>query len=302
VRVGVVDIGSNSTRLLVAEAGDGTVTELQRESVVTRLGDGVDANRRLRDDAQERVLVVLERYAEAIAAHACERTTALMTSAVRDAANGGAFAAAVRERGGVHGRTLTGDEEAELTFAGATAARPAEERSALLVIDLGGGSTELVLGDGFHVSTQVGVVRHGERHVHGDPPRPEELERLRADARGTIEAAVPMQERARVRAAVAVAGTATSCGAVDLALEPYDARRVEGHVLSRARLVELRDRLAVLPLPARRQVPGLHPDRAPTIVPGIVILLEVLAAFGLDAVQISDRDLLWGAALRLAAT
>jgi exopolyphosphatase / guanosine-5'-triphosphate,3'-diphosphate pyrophosphatase len=304
VRVGVVDIGSNSTRLLVADAdaARGKVAELQRESVVTRLGEGVDAGGRLRDDAQERVLAVLERYAEAIAAHGCERTTALMTSAVRDAANGHAFAAAVRERGGLEGRTLRGDEEAELTFAGATVARPEGERAALLVIDIGGGSTELVLGDGFHVSTQVGVVRHGERHVRSDPPRPEELERLGADARATIEAAVPAAERAGVRAAVAVAGTATSCGAIDLALEPYEASRVEGHVLPRARLVELRDRLAALPLAERRRVPGLHPDRAPTIVPGIVILLEVLATFGLDTVQVSDRDLLWGAALRLAAS
>ncbi len=300
VRVAVVDIGTNSTRLLIADVTDGTVTEVRRESVVTRLGEGVDAGGRLGDAAQERALAVVERYGRAIERHGAARATALMTSAVRDAANGPAFAAAVQARGNLRGRTLTGDEEAALTFAGATVARAPEERARLLVIDIGGGSTELVLGDGFHVSTQVGVVRHAERYVHTDPPAAAELERLARDVRAAIDTAVPPQERTTVDAAVAVAGTATSCAAIDLALEPYDATRVEGHVLPRERLVPMLDRLASLPLERRRAVPGLHPDRAYTIVPGIVILLEVLSAFWLDAVQTSDRDLLWGEALRIA--
>jgi exopolyphosphatase/guanosine-5'-triphosphate,3'-diphosphate pyrophosphatase len=300
VRVAVVDIGTNSTRLLVADVAGGRVTELQRESVVTRLGEGVDGDGRLRADAQERVLAVVERYARAIEDHGAQQATALMTSAVRDAANGREFAAAVQERGKLQARTLTGDQEAALTFAGATVSRSPSERARVLVIDIGGGSTELVLGDGFHVSMQVGVVRHAERHVHTDPPTAAELDVLARDVRATIEDAVPRSERATVDAAVAVAGTATSCAAIDLGLEPYDAARVEGHVLPRDRLVPMRDLLASLPLEQRRATPGLHPDRAPTIVPGIVILLEVLDAFGLDAVQVSDRDLLWGAALRLA--
>ena len=172
------------------------------------------------------------------------------------------------------------------------------------MIDIGGGSTELVRGArgriGFHASTQIGVVRHSERHLRSDPPAPAELAALCADVDAVLAAAVPAADRAVARAAIAVAGTATSCAAIDLALDPYDAARVEGHVLSRARLEAQLDRLAGLPLAARRDVPGLHPDRAPTIVAGVAVLVRVLDAFGLDAVEMSDRDILWGAALRLA--
>ncbi|MGH2949929.1 MAG: Ppx/GppA phosphatase family protein, partial [Solirubrobacteraceae bacterium] len=187
-RVAVVDMGTNSTRLLVAEVDGGGLRELRRESIVTRLGEGVDATGRLGDAPQERVLAALERFAPAV--RAADVRTAVMTSAVRDAANGAAFAATVRDRHGLEGRTLSGDEEARLTFLGATAER-GDER--LLVIDIGGGSTELVVGErravAFHVSTQVGVVRHTERYLHGDPPRADEMDALAADARSTLRAA-----------------------------------------------------------------------------------------------------------------
>ena len=300
-RVAVADIGSNSTRLLVAEVDGGSVRELQRESTVTRLGDGVDATGRLGDEPQQRVFAALDGYAQAIERHGAEVRTAVLTSAVRDAANGAQFTAAVRERYGLDARVLSGDDEARLTFLGATVARDRDDPTPLLVIDIGGGSTELVVGAGgavdFHVSTQVGVVRHSERHLHSDPPARVELAALAADARATIEAAVPAAIRERAGAAVAVAGTATSCAAIDLALDPYDPARVEGHALSRARLEELRDRLAALTMAERRGVTGLVPARAPTIVAGVEVLLEVLSAFGLDAVEVSDRDILWGVAL-----
>ena len=148
MRVAVVDIGTNSTRLLIADAGDDGVSELARESTVTRLGEGVDATGRLGDAPQERVFAVLERYAAQIAAHDCEASTAVMTSAVRDADNGDAFRATVAERFGLAGRTLSGDEEARYTFGGATAARPADDSTTRVVIDIGGGSTELVCGAG----------------------------------------------------------------------------------------------------------------------------------------------------------
>ncbi len=306
VRVAVVDVGTNSTRLLIADvAPGGGLAELRREAVVTRLGAGVEATGRLQPAAQERVLAVLDRYAAAIAAHGCARATAVLTSAVRDSADGGAFAARVGERLGFAARTLSGDEEAALTFAGATALRPPDDATERLVVDIGGGSTELVRGArgriGFHVSTQIGVVRHSERHLRSDPPAPAELAALCADVDAALAAAVPATERAPVRAAIAVAGTATSCAAIDLALDPYDAARVEGHVLPRARLEEQLARLAALPLAARRGVTGLHPERAPTIVAGVAVLVRVLDAFGLEAVETSDRDILWGAARRLAA-
>jgi exopolyphosphatase/guanosine-5'-triphosphate,3'-diphosphate pyrophosphatase len=301
-RVAVVDIGSNSTRLLVADVDTKGVRELDRRSIVTRLGEGVDATGALGDAPRERVFAALDEYAAAIAEYGAQATTAVLTSAVRDASNGADFAAAVRDRYGLEGRTLSGDEEARLTYRGATAARGDRPEERLLVIDIGGGSTELVIGErgevDFHVSTQVGVVRHSERHLHSDPPTREELKALAADASPALVAAVPEAERDRVTAAVAVAGTATQCAGVDLGYAPAD---VEGHRLSLPTLETMLERLAALPLDQRREVPGLDPDRAPTIVAGVVVLTRALAAFGLAEVEVSDRDILWGAALELAS-
>jgi len=298
-RVAVVDIGTNSTRLLVAAVEDGRVTELQRESIVTRLGEGVDATGALGEEPQQRVFAALDSYADAIERHSATVRRVVMTSAVRDASNGAQFAETVHSRYALEGSTLSGDEEARLSFLGATAAR--DDSEPLLVIDIGGGSTEMIVGArgavDFHVSTQVGVVRHSERHLHSDPPTGGELAALGDDARSVIEGSVPDEVRRRVGGAVAVAGTATSCAAIDLALDPYDPARVEGHTLSAARIAEIRDRLAALPLADRRAVTGLDPARAPTIVAGTVVLLEVLGAFALDRVEVSERDILWGVAL-----
>jgi exopolyphosphatase / guanosine-5'-triphosphate,3'-diphosphate pyrophosphatase len=311
VRVAVVDVGTNSTRLLIADVRDGAVTELDRRSVVTRLGEGVDRSGRLSDAAQARVLDVLGDYAEAISRHTCERRRAVLTSAVRDAGNGAEFTRRVEDYG-LDARTLTGDEEARLTFLGASAGRGDPD---LLVIDVGGGSTELVKGPREHVSTQNGVVRHSERHLHDDPPTADQLQALATDVRENLKGTVPEAWKAAGRAgsgaapdlkgtvpfrlgtAVAVAGTATQCAAMDLELERYDAARVEGHVLTADALRGLLGRTATVPLARRREIRGLDPDRAPVIVAGIAILLEVLDFFGLDRVEASEHDILWGVAL-----
>ena len=296
-RIAVVDIGTNSTRLLVAEVGDGSLRELARESVVTRLGEGVDATGRLGDEPQSRVFAVLDSFAPAI--EEATVRTAVMTSAVRDAANGAAFAATVRDRYGLEAATLSGDEEARLTSLGATATRSGSDP--VVVIDIGGGSTELVVGAGaellFHVSTQVGVVRHSERYLHTDPPTGDELAALAEDARAVFESAVPADVRSRPVVGIGVGGTATQLASIDLALVEHDRERVEGHAVSRERLEELRDRLAALPLAERRDVTGLDPARAPTIVAGAVVLREVLGAFALNGFEASERDILWGVAL-----
>jgi exopolyphosphatase/guanosine-5'-triphosphate,3'-diphosphate pyrophosphatase len=292
VKVAVVDIGTNTTRLLIADVRDGAVTELDRRSIVTRLGEGVDRSGRLGDAAQARTLEVVRRYAAA--ARGCERRHAVLTSAVRDADNGAELTRRV-EALGLRARTLTGDEEAELTFRGASAGRDDAE---LLVIDVGGGSTELVAGTRgrvrAHVSTQNGVVRHSERHLHDDPPAPEQLDALARDVRAGLREAVAF---GFAGTAVAVAGTATQCAAMDLELEPYDAARVEGHVLTVDGLRALLERTAAVPLARRRELAGLDPDRAPVIVAGIVILIEVLDFFALDRVAASEHDILWGVAL-----
>lgn len=302
MRVAVVDIGTNSTRLLISDVTqDGTVTDLQRISEVTRLGQDVDDTGRLAQEAMERVFVVLDRYRAAIDAHGVTASRAVLTSAVRDAANGAEFTEVVRERYGLDARTIAGEEEAHLTFLGATSHRPPGDGTPLVVIDIGGGSTELVVGvDGTvesFVSLQAGVVRQSERHLRCDPPGPEEVQALTAEVRATLAEAVDEQQRERVRAAIAVAGTATSCAAIELELEPYDPERVQGHELGEGTCELLLARLATMTEQERRGVVGLRPDRAPTIVAGVVILLECMRAFGLDRVEVSEHDLLRGAAL-----
>lgn len=303
MRVAVVDIGTNSTRLLVAETEDGRVVdELKRESRVTRLGQGVDTTGALAEEAMDRVFAVLDDYRRAIDELSAERTVAVLTSAVRDASNGAQFTEAVRDRYGLDAQTIPGAEEAALTFLGATSERTSTQES--VVIDIGGGSTEIVVGRGteveFFVSMQVGVVRQTERHLHTDPPQPEALTALAHEVERAIEAEVPSETRQRVEHAIAVAGTATASAAIDLALDPYDPDRVHGHVLTTGRLEELLARLAQMPNEERRGVVGLHPDRAPTIVAGLAVLLEVLRAFGLEEVEVSEHDILRGAALRRA--
>jgi exopolyphosphatase / guanosine-5'-triphosphate,3'-diphosphate pyrophosphatase len=304
-RVAVVDLGTNSTRLLVADVGAGTVREVERRSVVTRLGDGLEASGALDAAARERVFTVLDDYGAVIDASGAAVRTAVLTSAVRDAANGEAFRQEVQDRYGLDARVISGDEEARLTFLGATVAREASADGPLLVVDIGGGSTELVVGTGrevdFHVSTQIGVVRHSERHLGHDPPLAEELEALDADVRAVLARSLPSAVAARVRHVVAVAGTPTQAAAMDLGLDTYDSARIEGHRLTLATLREQLDALARLDLEARRAVRGLHPDRAPVIVPGLMILIAVLEAVGAGAAEASDHDLLWGRALEAAS-
>jgi exopolyphosphatase/guanosine-5'-triphosphate,3'-diphosphate pyrophosphatase len=307
MRIAIVDVGTNTTRLYIAEVErePGTARgrvdrELVRISRVTRLGAGVDQTGRLADDALARELAVLDDYAATIAEHAVERRVAVMTSAVRDAANGREFAAVVAARHGLEVHVLSGDDEARLTYLGATDELEDDEHTTL-VVDIGGGSTELVVGHGatvdFHVSTQAGVVRQSDRHIAGDPPTDAELDEVALDVRGVLEQAVPAAWRVGVARALAVAGTPTSLAAIAQRLDPYDPSRVHGFHLTAACRDELQAQLAALPLARRREVVGLHPDRAPTIVPGVVILREVMDLFGLAEVEVSEHDILRGAAL-----
>jgi exopolyphosphatase / guanosine-5'-triphosphate,3'-diphosphate pyrophosphatase len=319
MRVGVVDIGTNSTRLLIADVHDGAIDELDRRSEVTRLGQGVDAGGTLSDEAIDRVLAVLGAYREAMDRAGVPTDPhgrpAVLTSAVRDARNGAQFTERVRRDYGLDARTIVGDEEARLTFKGATHARAAAAAAApaardqpdqpLLVIDIGGGSTELVTGRAgaepdFHVSLNAGVVRQTERHVAHDPPHPHELQALADEVRALVEDGVPPEIRRRVVHAIGVAGTATSLAAIEQELDPYDPARVNGYVLELGECEFLLARLAQLPLAERREVRGLHPDRAPTIVAGAVIAIEMLRAFGLSRMEVSEHDLLHGVALERA--
>jgi exopolyphosphatase/guanosine-5'-triphosphate,3'-diphosphate pyrophosphatase len=305
MRVAVVDIGTNSTRLLIADVdpGGASVQELLRISQVTRLGDGVDAGGSLAEQSIERVFATLREYRQAIDAHDCAADIAVLTSAVRDAANGAEFAERVRSEIGLDAQILSGEQEAQLTFLGAMAGRPPAQEPTV-VIDIGGGSTEFVVGvgrsAGFHVSLPAGVVRMSERHIHSDPPSVEELQALTEDARDTFLAGLPPAERGPVTKAIAVAGTATSAAAMELELEPYDSELVHGHTLLLATVELLLARLAEMTDEERRRLTGLHPDRAPTIIAGMVLLAEALHVLELEQVEVSEHDILYGGALRLA--
>jgi exopolyphosphatase / guanosine-5'-triphosphate,3'-diphosphate pyrophosphatase len=299
-RVAVIDVGTNSTRLLVADVEDGRVSPLERRSTVTRLGRGVDLSGRLASEAIEDVCGAIGGYVGTIEELGAETVDAIATSAVRDAGNGGAFIAELRERFALSARVLDGEEEARLTYLGATSeALPTEPT---LVVDIGGGSTELIVGSGteisFHDSLQVGVVRHTERHIVSDPPTAGEMEALATDVRGPIEES--LRSGIEARQGIAVAGTPTSLAAVEMELEPYDPSRVHGHVLALPSIQRMLSRLASVPLAERVEIPGLHPDRAPTIVAGVVILVETMRAFGLEEIRVSEHDILYGTALAAA--
>jgi exopolyphosphatase/guanosine-5'-triphosphate,3'-diphosphate pyrophosphatase len=299
-RVAVIDIGTNSSRLLVADVAGGTVSPIERRSRVTRLGRGVDLSGQLSSEAIEDVCAAIGEYVEVIRELGAERVEAIATSAVRDATNGSAFIAELRERFALSARVLDGEEEARLTYLGATSEYVPTKPT--LVVDIGGGSTELIVGSGreiaFHTSLQVGVVRHTERHIASDPPTAVELEALANDVRGQIESAIA--DGLGAEEGIAVAGTPTSLAAIEMELEPYDPARVHGHVLPLRAIQRTLSRLASVPLAERVEIPGMHPDRAPTIVAGVVILIETMRAFGLEQITVSEHDILYGTAIALA--
>jgi len=281
--VGAVDLGTNSTRLLVADVRAGTLREIARSLRITRLGEDVDTRRKLLPTAIARVRNVLTDYRRELDALGAEGTLAVATSAVRDAENGEAFLGEVEWSYGFSTRLLSGDEEASLTYRGVAAGRQIDPGT--LIVDIGGGSTELILLDR-HVSIDVGCVRLTERFGED------------ADTAGRyVDATLPDWT---VSGAIGVAGTVTSLAALDLGLVDYDAERVHGHVLSAAAVGEQLDRLAALPLEERRELPGLEPERAPVIVAGAAILRAVLHRYHLTAIEASEHDLLHGAALAAA--
>jgi exopolyphosphatase/guanosine-5'-triphosphate,3'-diphosphate pyrophosphatase len=289
MRVGVVDLGTNSTRLLVADVDDGRVDEVARRTIITRLGEGVDERRKLLPPPIARVRNVLSAYRRELDELGVERVLAIGTSAVRDAENGEAFLGEVEWSYGFATRLLSGDEEAELTRRGV--ANGGALGDEVLVLDVGGGSTELIAAHE-RTSVDVGSVRLTQRHLHSDPPTRDELDAAAREVRGVLPELAPED-------AVGVAGTITTLAALELG--GYDPEQVHGHRLSRDAVVAQLERLAALPLVQRRELPGLEPERAPVIVGGAVIVREVLDRYGLAGLDVSERDILHGAALEAAA-
>jgi exopolyphosphatase / guanosine-5'-triphosphate,3'-diphosphate pyrophosphatase len=280
VIVAALDLGTNTTRLLVADVEDGRIDELHRETRITRLGEGVDARRRLLPAPIARARNALTDYRRTAESLGAERTLLVATSAVRDAENGEAFLGEIEWSYGFATRLLSGNEEAELTRRGVGGLG-----AATLLVDNGGGSTELVL-DGFHASLPMGSVRFTERHGE--------------DVEASLQAARALLPELSPEHAVGVAATITSLAALDLGLEEYDRSRVHGHVLTRDGARAQLERLAALPVEERRRVPALDPERASVIVAGAAILVAILDGYGLDSIRVSERDLLDGAALAAA--
>ena len=289
MRVAVVDLGTNSTRLLVADVDDGHVEEVARRLTITRLGEGVDERRTLLPLPIARVRNVLADYRRELEELGAERTLAVGTSAIRDAENGEAFLGEIEWSYGFTTRLLSGEEEGELTRRGVAGGR--ELVAGTLILDVGGGSTELI-ADGFRTSLDLGCVRLTERFLHSDPPTREELEAAARAVREALPDLEPTQ-------AIGVAGTITTLAALELG--KYDPDRVHGHRISRETVEAQLQRLASLPLARRRELPGLEPERAPVIIAGAVIVREVLERYGLDGLEASERDILHGAALEAAA-
>ena len=296
MRVAAIDQGTNTTRLLVADVEDGRVEDVVARSVITRLGEGVDSRRRLLPLPIARVRNVLTDYRREAEALGAERALLIATSAVRDADNGEAFLGEIEWSYGFTTRLLGGDDEAELTFRGGASDRTLDRPT--LVLDIGGGSTELVVatptGIASRRSVDIGAVRLTERFLHHDPPTEDELAACGAHVGRTIP------EHLEVEDAIGVAGTVTTLAAIELGLDVYDRERVHGYRLTLDVIEREVDRLASLPLAERAQVTGLHPDRAPVIVAGGIVVRETLRQFGLDALTVSERDILHGIALEAA--
>jgi exopolyphosphatase/guanosine-5'-triphosphate,3'-diphosphate pyrophosphatase len=299
-RVAAIDVGTNTTRLLAVEAAPGGLDELDRRLAFTRLGEGVDASGRLAGEAIDRTVGAIATYAARCRELTVGRVRVAGTSAVREAANRAELQAAVRAATGYQLDAVSGEEEAALSFAGATQDLPAGR---YLVCDIGGGSTELAAGtkrgggaalEG-GVSLPLGVVRMTERHRLSDPPSAAELAAMEADIDGVLEGApVALGEGAGL---VGVAGTVTSLAAIDLGLTGYDPKAVHGSCLAPASIEALYRRLATMTTAEREQLPALPPGRADVIVAGCAILTRVMARWGFPAVRVSDKDILDGLVL-----
>ena len=300
-RVAAVDIGTNSVRLLVAEV-DGTsprdakVVPLDRRMRITRLGQGVDKARALAPEAIERTVAVLREYRAALDEHGVTAVRATATSAARDSSNRDEFFTAARDALGVTPELLSGDEEAALSFLGATADLDAP--APYLVVDIGGGSTEFVLGTDAPtglVSLDMGCVRITEQYLESDPPAPEELSNAIAAVRdlvAEVPRVIPGAEDAATL--VGLAGTVTTVAAVELGIPEYDPEQIHHFVVTRDAAEDVFRTLATETAAQRAHNPGLEPGRVDVIVGGTAVLVGIFRVLGFDEMLVSEADILDG--------
>lgn len=300
MNVAAIDIGTNSVRLLIAdEAG----REIERPMRITRLGQGVDVTGALAPEAIERTTSVLAEYRSLLARHDVKRVRATATSAARDAQNSQQFFDAAERALGTRPELLSGEEEARLSFRGATHGL-SPDAGPFLIIDLGGGSTELVLGKTEPealISLQMGCVRMTERHLKTDPPSPSELAACFADVQRELARARTVMDVRGAHTVVGLAGTVTALSAMQLGLSRYDATQTHHSRLTRAQVEVLFSRLSTATVEQRRGMLA-EPARAEVVVGGAAVLLTLLREFALDDLLVSERDILDGLAASLLAT
>jgi exopolyphosphatase/guanosine-5'-triphosphate,3'-diphosphate pyrophosphatase len=301
VRVAAIDCGTNSLRLLVADVTAGRLADVTRRLEIVRLGQGVDSTGRIAPAALARTLRVLAEYRKVIDAASVSAVRMVATSATRDAANADEFVAGVVGVLGIEPEVLTGEEEARLSFTGATAELAGS--GPYLVADIGGGSTELVVGDAAAVtaaaSVDIGCVRLTERHLHGDPPTPAEVAAARADIRAALETAAATVPVAAARTLVGLAGSVTTVAALALGLASYDPARIHHARVSAQAVHEQTARLLALTRAARAGLAVMHPGRADVIGGGALVLSEIMRRFAFGEVLVSEHDILDGIAWSL---
>jgi len=301
MRIGVVDVGTNSVRVLVADHEGARLKDLERDLTITRLGEGVDKTHRLGPEAIRRTAAAVARYVELCRARDAEAICIAATSAVRDAENRSDFVDTIRRATDIEVRILTGDQEANLGFLGAT--MDVSAPSPYLVVDIGGGSTELVRGTNEaerFISLDIGSVRLTERHVHNDPPQQSELDAIARDADDHLEHAVRVIGSDAAATMIGLAGTITTVAAIALDLDGYDRDAIHHARLEATTIADVRARLASMTSEQRRALPAMPRGREDVIVAGTVILERVMSRFDANACLVSETDILDGVALDVA--
>ena len=306
-RVAAIDCGTNSIRLLVADVVDGVLTDVTRRMEIVRLGEGVDRTGRLAPEAIERTRMALADYAGRLAALGVQRVRMVATSATRDAANADEFRGMVVATLGTAPEVVSGDEEARLSFTGAVRGLPAGTPEPFLVVDIGGGSTEFVRGGSTDrsnvdaaVSVDVGCVRMTERHLHGDPPTPDEVAVAEADITAAVDRALATVEGHAARTLLGLAGSVTTVAAIALGLSSYQAERIHHARVSTVDVEKVTADLLAATRAQRLALPVMHPGRADVIAAGALILRVIMQRAGADAVIASEHDILDGIAYGLA--
>jgi exopolyphosphatase/guanosine-5'-triphosphate,3'-diphosphate pyrophosphatase len=302
MRVGVIDCGTNSIRLLIADIDGNNFREVTRQMQVVRLGQGVDETNQFHPGALERTFAAVDLYAAELARRGVEKIRFCATSATRDATNRNIFIEGVKERLGIEPEVISGDEEARLSFAGATREFNRAD-GPFLVVDIGGGSTEFVLGTDTvesAISVNIGCVRMSERHFHNDPPTADEVSIARSDIQNAIDIASASLDIKSAKTLVCVAGTATTVAAAALNLPEYDRHAIHLSRISADQVHEVSNNFLTMTRDERAALGYMHPGRVDVITAGSLVLSKILKATGAKEFVASENDILDGMAWSLA--